>query len=333
MVNRLRGASAGMVGAALAAALFPAVLLPAAATPALAESRAPNVASRPLNTAKPNDTAPAPAADIVSAPTLIARTADGDVGYRDVGQGSPILLITGSGASMDLWDPSFVNALAASHRVIVFDNAGVGDTSALPAPLTITAMAKQASALITALGLRHPTVLGWSMGGMIAQALTVLRPWQVGRLILAASQPGNGKGLPIPAATLAEQGSTNLATIIGLLFPADQEAAGLAYFEDIFQYPNFYAPPAAVSSEELTATLNWIAGDERAGHLISRIHVPTLVADGTEDAFDPVGNAAILAGGIRHAQVVLFPDAGHAFLFQDASQTVPLIDQFIDTTR
>jgi pimeloyl-ACP methyl ester carboxylesterase len=290
-------------------------LLPAAATPALA-------ASRPLNAAQP--------LDIVSAPTLTAHTADGDVGYRDVGQGSPILLITGSGASMDLWDPSFIDALAASHRVIVFDNAGVGDTSALPAPLTITEMAEQASALITALGLRRPAVLGWSMGGMIAQALAVLRPWQVGRLILAATQSGNGKGLPIPQATLAEQGSTDLATVIGLLFPPDQGAAGLAYFEDIVQYPNFYGAPAAVASAELTATLNWIAGDERAGHLISRIHVPTLVADGTQDAFDPVCNAYVLADSIRHARVVLFPDAGHAFLFQDASQFIPLVEEFID---
>jgi pimeloyl-ACP methyl ester carboxylesterase len=314
MVKWLRGASAGMIGAALAAALFPAVLFPAAASPALA-------AASP------------PPPDIVSAPTLIAHTADGDVGYRDVGQGSPIVLITGSGASMDLWDPSFIDSLAASHRVIVFDNAGVGDTSALPAPLTITAMARQASALITRLGLRHPAVLGWSMGGMIAQALAVLRPGQVGRLILAASQPGNGKGLPIPPATLAEQGSTDLATVIGLLFPADQEAAGLAYFEDIFQYPNFYGAPAAVASAELTATLDWIAGDERAGHLIGRIHVPTLVADGTQDAYNPVQNAYILASSIRHARVVLFPDAGHAFLFQDASQFVPVVDAFLRGTR
>jgi pimeloyl-ACP methyl ester carboxylesterase len=316
MVKRLRGAPAGIIGALLpvtllAMALLPMALLPAAATPALAQP---------------------PPPDIVSAPTLIAHTADGDVGYRDVGQGAVIVLITGSGASMDLWDPSFVDALAATHRVIVFDNAGVGATSALPAPLTITAMARQASALIETLGLRHPTVLGWSMGGMIAQALAVLRPWQVGRLILAASQPGNGKGLPIPAATLAEQGSTNLATVIGLLFPPDQEAAGLAYFEDVFQYPNFYGAPPAVASAELTATLNWIAGDERAGHLVGRIHVPTLVADGTQDAFDPVQNASILAGSIRHARVVLFPDAGHAFLFQDASQFVPLVDEFIDRT-
>jgi len=308
MVKRLRGASAGIIGALLSATLLAVTLLPAAAAPARA-------------------TAPPP--DIVSAPTLIAHTADGDVGYRDVGQGSPILLITGSGASMDLWGPSFVDTLAASHRVIVFDNAGVGDTSALPAPLTITEMAKQASALITALRLRRPAVLGWSMGGMIAQALAVLRPWQVGRLILAASQPGNGKGLPIPPATLAEQGSTDLATVIGLLFPPDQAAAGLAYFESVFQYPNFYGAPPAVASAELTATLNWIAGDERAGHLIGRIHVPTLVADGTQDAYNPVQNSYILAGSIRHARVVLFPDAGHAFLFQDASQFVPVVDEFL----
>jgi pimeloyl-ACP methyl ester carboxylesterase len=129
----------------------------------------------------------------------------------------------------------------------------VGDTSALPGPLTITGMARQESAFITTLHLHHPAVLGWSMGGMIAEALAVLRPGQVGRLILAATQPGNGAGLPIPQAALDELGSTNLATVLGLLFPADQDAAGLTYFEDIFQYPGFYAAPARPDPERRVA--------------------------------------------------------------------------------
>jgi pimeloyl-ACP methyl ester carboxylesterase len=82
---------------------------------------------------------------------------------------------------MDNGEPSFVDTLAAHHRVIVLDNAGTGETSALTAPLTITKMAVQTSAFITTLHLRGPAVLGWSMGGMIAQTLAVLYPWQVSR--------------------------------------------------------------------------------------------------------------------------------------------------------
>lgn len=297
-----------IAGAALAAMLLPVMAVPALAQPASA-------------------TAPPP--DITSAPTLVAHTRDGDVGYRDIGSGSPILMIVGSGAGMDNWDPPFLDALAASHRVVVIDNEGVGDTSAVSAPVTITKMAEQASGLITTLRLRRPAVFGWSMGGMIAQALAVLRPWQVGRLILAATQPGDGRALPIPQSTLDKLGSTDLATVIGLLFPAGQEAAGLTYFEDIFQYPNFYAAPPAVASEQLNASLNWIAGNELTGHLAGLIGVPALVADGTEDAFDPVQNSGLLARQIPRARLVLYPDAGHGFLFQDAAQFLPLVEAFI----
>jgi pimeloyl-ACP methyl ester carboxylesterase len=100
-------------------------------------------------------------------------------------------------------EPDFVDALAAHHRVVVFDNAGVGGTAGLPAPLTISAMAGQTSALITALRLGRPAVLGWSMGGMTAQALAVLHPDQVSRLVLAATQAGTGRSLPIPPAAQA----------------------------------------------------------------------------------------------------------------------------------
>ncbi len=76
---------------------------------------------------------------------------------------------------------------------MIFDNAGAGQTQALPAPLTIDAMANQTSALITALGLSRPDILGWSMGSMIAQALAVHHPDQVRRLVLCASYPAAGR--------------------------------------------------------------------------------------------------------------------------------------------
>src|SRR5271170_1290599 len=141
--------------------------------------------------------------DVLTAPVHVVRTAAGTVAYRELGSGPALLLINGADASMDDWPPSFVDALAAHHTVVVFDNAGVGRTSAVPAPalLSITAMASQTSALISALGLGRPAVLGWSMGGMIAQALAVTHPAQVSRLILAATTAGTGKALPLPPFT------------------------------------------------------------------------------------------------------------------------------------
>jgi pimeloyl-ACP methyl ester carboxylesterase len=92
---------------------------------------------------------------VLTAPTQVVSTSAGTVAYRELGSGPPLLLIVGAGASMDGWPPSFVDALAAHHTVVVFDNAGVGRTSAVSAPasLSVTAMAGQTSALISALRL------------------------------------------------------------------------------------------------------------------------------------------------------------------------------------
>ena len=267
--------------------------------------------------------------DIVTAPTLIASTPAGDVGYREEGTGSPVLLIMGFGGSMDDWEPSFVDALAARHTVVVFDNAGIGATTALPSPLSIPAMAGQASALISALRLGRTAVLGWSMGGMIAQALAVLHPRQVSRLILAATQAGTGTSLPIPPAAAAALASPNPATVLSVLFPPDQAAAAKSYLAGILQYPGFYAASDAVKAQQDTAIQHWMAGQDPAGRQLSRIRASTLVADGTLDQLDPTANDWLLALGIRRAHLLLYPDAGHAFLFQDAAQFVPAVERFL----
>src|ERR1700753_3470778 len=130
-------------------------------------------------------------ASVVSAPVRVARTRLGAVGYRVVGQGSPLVLIMGYGLTMEGWDPRLVHALAEHHKVVMFDNAGIGRTAPLPVPLSIDAMADQTSALIAALGLGRPDVLGWSLGGAVAQALAVRHPAQVRDLVLCATFPGN----------------------------------------------------------------------------------------------------------------------------------------------
>jgi pimeloyl-ACP methyl ester carboxylesterase len=267
--------------------------------------------------------------DVVNAPTRIAHTSAGPVGYREVGAGSPLLLVMGLGGSIDDWQPYFVATLAAHHTVVVFDNAGVGQTAALTSPLTITAMANQASALITALRLGRPAVLGWSMGGMIAQALAVLHPAQVSRLILAATQAGTGTARPVPAAAAAAVVSSNPATVLSVLFPPSAAAASQTYVAGILRYPGFYQAPSAVVAEQAVAVGQWIAGGDPAGRRLGEVRIPTLVADGTVDALDPVANARQLASLVPGARLLLYPGAGHAFLFQDLTSFLPAVARFL----
>jgi pimeloyl-ACP methyl ester carboxylesterase len=267
--------------------------------------------------------------DVLSAPIQVVRTSDGTVGYRELGSGPALLLITGAGSSMDDWPPGFVDALAAHHKVVVFDNAGVGRTAAVSAPdsLSITAMASQTSALISALRLRRPTVLGWSMGSMIAQALAVSHPAQVSRLILAAAAVGTGKAAPLPPPAAVAFGLNSAR--VAQLFPKSQAAAVRAYLNAIGQYPHSYAVSAATFRSQYFAAQRWLAGKDAAGRLVGDIRVPVLVAGGTQDQFIPPANERLLARSVPGAKLLLFADAGHAFLFQEAARFIRAVEAFI----
>jgi pimeloyl-ACP methyl ester carboxylesterase len=266
---------------------------------------------------------------IVAVAVQTAHTKLGTVGYRSYGSGPPLVLIMGYGGTMESWDPRFVDTLAKHYRVVIFDNAGVGDTQALAAPLTIDAMADQTSALIDSLGLGKPDVLGWSMGGMIAQALAVKHPTQVRRLVLCATFPGTGNVVQPSQAAINALSSTNPKTVAADLFPANQTAAAAAFGAATAGYPSAAAPSAATISAQAHAITQWWDDGDPAAARTAQIAVPTLVADGTLDRLDPVVNSHALAKLIAGAKLALYPDAGHAFLFQDQTAFIPAIESFL----
>jgi pimeloyl-ACP methyl ester carboxylesterase len=199
----------------------------------------------------------------------------------------------------------------------MFDNSGIGRTQQLSLPLTIDAMADQTSALISALGLGRPDVLGWSMGGMIAQALTVLHPAQVRRLVLCATYPGTGAAVG-PSAGWA-----------GSDFPANQGSAFDAFKAAVAEFPAAPAVSDGTKGAQRLAYSDWLVGIDATGHKVARISAPTLIADGTVDQLDPVANDYTLAHLIPGARLMLYPDAGHGFLFQDVTAFASLADSFL----
>jgi pimeloyl-ACP methyl ester carboxylesterase len=269
------------------------------------------------------------AVSIASAPVQTAHTKLGTIAYRIIGSGPPLVLITGYTGTMEGWDTRFLNALARHYRVVIFDNAGIGGTQPLPAPLSIDAMANQTSALIGTLGLTRPDILGWSMGSMIAQALAVLHPDQVRRLILCASYPGNGTAIRPPQDAINALTSGSTQQVMANLFPAGQTAAKNTYLAAISSYPAAPAAPAGTVTAQGHAVDQWWAASDPAGTQTATIAVPTLIADGTADRLDPLANSHTLAGLIPGAKVTLYPDAGHAFLFQDQAAFVPQIESFL----
>jgi pimeloyl-ACP methyl ester carboxylesterase len=148
-------------------------------------------------------------------------------------------------------------------------------------------------------------------------------------LVLSASYPGNGASIRPPQSAIDALSSPDTQTVLGVLFPADQQAAGVTYLTALASYPPVAAAPAAVIAAQRHAIDAWWAGTDPAGRHPSAITAPTLIVDGAQDQLDPSVNSHTLAGLIPGARLMFYPDAGHAFLFQDEAAYVPAIESFL----
>jgi pimeloyl-ACP methyl ester carboxylesterase len=268
-----------------------------------------------------------------TAPTHTVRVGKLRLGYRAFGAGRPVVFIQGLGGTMDGWDPTFLDALAAKgHRVVVFDNEGIGRSTTLPGPLTIRRMGDDAAGLIRALHLGRPDVVGWSMGGMIAQSLAVRHPRSLLRLVLLATAPGDGKATaPLAdALSVLTGGGNDPLAVLNLLFPPDQTAARDHFAADLALRKKLSptAPPL-VTARQLGASASWTTGGDRDGKRVAKLRLTVLVGGGEDDHLLPVANQRHLAKIIHGAKLVTYPDAAHAFFFQDAADFLPRLVAFL----
>ena len=274
-------------------------------------------------------TATPPAVSVAKTPVKVAQTERGAVGYRSVGSGPALVMIMGFGSSMEDWQPSFVDDLAKTHRVVIFDNAGIGKSDPLESTVKMAGMADQTSALIDELGLGKPDVLGWSMGGMVAQSLALRHPDQVNHLVLSATQPGNGKAKVIPKKAAKAVAESSAEEFLAALFPDDQKAALKAYADGLSEYTDRSTVPDGVYGPQRAAINGWIAGDEPDGDKASAATLPVLAAHGKDDTFIPASNTTLLAKLYPNAERQLYDDAGHAFLFQADTDYVSRVNTFL----
>jgi len=131
-----------------------------------------------------------------SIPSKQVKVGDMGISYKIFGKGDPILLIMGYAGSMYGWDPVFLKGLSTNHTVIVFDNRGIGNTTVGSKNFTIDQFAKDSAGLLDALKINESDVLRYSMGGMIAQQLTLNYPDKVDNLIIYASYCGGKQSIP-----------------------------------------------------------------------------------------------------------------------------------------
>ncbi|MGI5132320.1 alpha/beta fold hydrolase [Pseudonocardia sp. CA-107938] len=262
------------------------------------------------------------------APTRTVTAGGVTYAYRDLGPrtGVPVVFITHLAAVLDNWDPRVVDGIAAQHRVITFDNRGVGASTG-STPTTIEEMATDAVTFIRALGLEQVDVLSFSMGGMIAQVIAQTDPQLIRRLILAGTGPAGGEG--IKNVTRISHLDT-LRALLTLQDPkqflfftrtANGRRAGkefLTRLKERTQHRDKAIRPTAYLSQ-LKAIHRW--GLARPQDL-SAITQPVLVANGDDDRMVPTPNSADLARRLPNAELVIYPDAGHGGIFQFHEQFV-----------
>jgi len=257
-------------------------------------------------------------------PTRTVEVGGVPFAYRQVGDagGVPLVCLHHLTAGLDDWDPAVIDGLAAERQVIAFDNRGVGGSGGAT-PDSIEAMAADAVAFLEALGLGPVDLLGFSLGGMVAQAVAGQRPDLVRRLILAGTAPAGGPGGASAGAVL--QGAVQQAAAHGkhpkhyLFFsPTSTSQAAADAFLGRLDERTPQDRDAPVSNEsigaQITALAKWEQGSSPAG--LAAVTQPALVVNGDEDAMLPTINSFELAGLLPNAQLSIYPDAGHGGIFQ-----------------
>lgn len=257
----------------------------------------------------------------VNVPTRPIAAAGACFAHRRLGPegATPLVLLQHFRGNMDDWDPAVVDGLAADRAVVLFDNRGIGRTDG-PTPSTIAEMAGDAVAFLEALRVSQVDLLGFSLGGMIAQQVMFDRPDLVRRTILVGTGgPGAGGMFGPEVVRAATKIPGDADSLLFLFFQPSNasQAAGKRFLERMLRRADREpATTAQAMQAHLAAIRSWGEMNGKTFALLKRVVQPVLVINGTHDIVIPSFNAYALSQQLPNAQLILYPDAGHGSLFQ-----------------
>ena len=282
-------------------------------------------------------------------PVKKVHVGDIDVAYKMFGRGDPLILFNGASDNMDAWDPSFLTAISSNHTVIVLDQRGIGNSTVGSKPYTYPQLANDTAGLLDALKIPKADVMGYSLGGHIAQAFTISHPEKVNRLILVATTCGGKDAIPKPPEFKKLQADVVNKSLHNIPITQEMKALNAASLGSgwIKLHPESVDIPANTTSLQqlkpgLTPEIankqnnlgiwentNWSGACDAEAKLAK----PTLVITGTDDNnYMPHGNALILASKIPGAWLVQIKNAGHAVMNQYPAEIGKIMNTFLSTT-
>jgi pimeloyl-ACP methyl ester carboxylesterase len=256
--------------------------------------------------------------------------------YRRFGAAgaTPLVMLQHFRGNLDNWDPALTDGLAAEREVILVDYPGTGSSSGEFGP-TIADTARRIIAFLTALDFSEVDLLGFSIGGFVAQEITLIRPALVRRLVLAATGPKGGARMhgwreDIAAAARGESKPENLLYIM-FAHTETSQAKGTEFLGRFMERQEGRDAPTsdAVRDAQYDAIVEWGIPDHGALQRLSAISCPTLIIQGDNDLMIPTPLSHLMAGLIPDAQIRIYPDAAHGFLFQYPKEVATEVNAFL----
>ncbi|KAB7753184.1 MULTISPECIES: alpha/beta fold hydrolase [Mycobacteriaceae] len=278
-------------------------------------------------------------ADAARAANLEIEVAGERFAYRRIGNPSvtlpPLVLLQHFRGNLDYWDPALLDVLAADREVLTVDLRGVGGSTGTT-PDNVTDMARDALQFIDALGLTSVDLLGFSLGGHIAQEIALVRPRLPRRLVLAGTAPQGAPDLhrwSEDVYTYACADEITAEGFIALFFSGSQQSVqrGWEYLARTHARSTDRDPETTLACRDAQyqALMTWGIPESSKLERLSAITQPTLVANGDNDTMMSTKNSYLLAEKIRGAQLRVYPDAGHGFLDQYPVEFGQHIRQFL----
>ena len=289
-------------------------------------------------------------ADLLNIPAKKVHVGDIDIAYKMFGKGDPILLFNGASDSMDAWDPSFLTGLSSNHTVIAFDQRGIGNTTTGSKPYSMEQLANDTAGLLDALKIPKADVMGYSLGGHIAQAFTLSYPDKVNRLILVSTTCGGKDGIPKPPefkklmSEITNKSLNNISTSQQEMKSLVVASLGSGWVRlhpeslDIPENMTLLQSKPGLTPDTMKNQVNigfaWEATNwSGACDAEAKLAKPTLVIAGTDDNdYIPHGNALVIAGKIPGAWLIQIKDAGHAVMDQYPEEVGKILNTFLSTT-
>jgi len=273
-----------------------------------------------------------------TATTEFVTAGDNKYAYRQFGSGPglPLLFLQHFTGTLDNWDPAVTDALAQGRSVVLFESAGIGRSSG-KVPKTIAGMADHAMKFLDALGLTQVDVLGFSLGGMVAQVIALERPAFFRRIILTGTGPEGGVGVAMDRPDLlkifGDRKMLPSEKLLKLFFETTEtsQSAGREFVQRLARREDKDTPTTMeAAGAQLAAMAAWEKSGAEPCPDLKKIAQPVLVTNGNHDIMIPTVNSFTLSDHLRNAQLIIYPDSGHGSLFQHAGAFTSHVSEFLD---